>query len=170
MVRKMLSTLDMFIFGHVDYEMVSRYSLDASVRRIKDIVRPWGWKLFGIYKSGLYGTVTARSVVVFRHVIFIHNSFKPVFFGSFQRDGASIRLSGWFTQHRFVKIFMTFWLSWAALIFVFGLVPLPAAVQTHNQWIFLLLLPVGLAPLSLGRWISRGDIAIIADSLDRALS
>jgi hypothetical protein len=172
MIRNILSTLDVLIFGHVDYEMVSHYSLADSVLRVKDVVTPWGWKLLGVFKSGLYGAVTTRSVVVSRELIFVHNSFKPIFYGSFESGSAGLRLSGAFTQHRFVKAFMTFWLSGAALSFVFGLVELPAALRTHEQfwWMFFLLLPMGLVMIRLGNWMSRGDIQIIADALDRALS
>lgn len=168
-----LKLVDAFLFGHVDYAMASRYSVDESVRRVATLLQPWSWNPLGIYRAGLYGKVEPHQVAIHRLVPLFHNSFQPYFVGRFVADPSGVRLEGVFTAHWYVKVFMTFWLAFAAFVFVAALPGVASLMHMSingSTFVFFTLLPVGLALTIGGRWLSRKDVSVIANALDAALS
>ena len=168
----MLAELDRVFFGRTYYAAESKYSLDESLDRIRAIVKPAPW--FGPFSTGFYGRVSADHIMVFRLIPLVHNSFKPVFYGHFQRVGAQLKLVGVFTEAKSVKIFVILW-AFMVLLFA-GL----AAVLPPPQAAGLASLPIALWPFGMiaflvalnfvGRLLSSKDIDRIAAALDKALS
>ena len=160
-----LRGLDAFFFGHVDYAVDSRYSLEEAVRRVGAIVRPLSWSL--VPATGLYGQVTPGSVTIHRVVAMYRNSFKPYFFGRFVATPAGVRLEGVFTEHWLAKIFLLFWVTSTSIV-PFNLLTL--APQLVGPSLLLFLMPVfGLVVNFVGRRMASGDVGTIAAALDAAL-
>jgi hypothetical protein len=100
----------------------------------------------------------------------VGNSFKPFFIGRFEQQAGKVVLTGRFTMHWLVKVFMTFWFGFCALFVVTGLA---AAIHTSKAAAVPLMgglmLLFGLGLVRLGGWFSRRDPAWLSDVISTAL-
>jgi hypothetical protein len=95
------------------------------------------------------------------------NSFAPFFYGQLtQADGGAI-LEGGFRMNPFVRLFMTFWFGFL-LIFTVGAIMVPPAPNPASGagrfWFYTglaLVAVLGVGLVLLGKWLGRGDQAVI---------
>ena len=167
----LFAAIDAFLFGRIEYETVSRYSLEESLRNIQAIVRPWSWgRALGLMPTGLYGSVSEDSIVVFRHLAVFHNSFKPYFYGALRSSGTDVTLNGVFTMTKSAKIVSLIASVLGPIIVAIALWDLHDFPQAL-VWLAIIAFPATFAlNVCLGRWIGRNDPRIIADALDEALA
>ncbi|MFA5352859.1 MAG: hypothetical protein WC291_01385 [Thermodesulfovibrionales bacterium] len=93
------------LYGKYRIEYKSRYPLNESVKRLKAVVKS-RWNPFPI-QEGVYGSVSADRVRLYRVIPFVRNSFAPIFMGAFKYSDGVVVLSGFFSIHIGAKIFMT---------------------------------------------------------------
>lgn len=117
------------------------------------------------------GRVTATRVILQRVIPFVGNSFKPFFFGSFRVERTRVVLTGKFTMHSIVKIFLSLWFGICA--FSIPLAFLQVAIHGGSWWepfgpigMFC----AGLGIVGLGKWFARNDIAWLSDVIRKALA
>ncbi|WP_093283306.1 hypothetical protein [Verrucomicrobium sp. GAS474] len=91
----------------------SAYSLDESVRRLQDRVKPEG--LSSLFKEGIIGWVKPRTVRLRRRIPPFPDNSITIFVGRFEKDETGVFLKGRFTTFLLIRLFGTLWLSFAAL-------------------------------------------------------
>jgi hypothetical protein len=103
------------------------------------------------------------------------NSFAPFFYGKLtEADGGTI-VEGHFKMNPFVRLFMVFWLSF---ILLFGLGAIIVPAQAHRPIdlgrggffaVLALLGLLGVGFVQFGKWLGRGDEAVIHSFLTATL-
>jgi hypothetical protein len=160
-----------FLYGGSAAEFESAFTLKESVERLSlAIVKSTS---FGPLKPAAVGTVTAGKVSLVRVVPMVRNSFKPYFIGHFEVRGERVVLTGRFTMHWFVKLFMTFWFGFILLWLL-----LTSAIvlhQPHAQtWWFSLsalsMLMFGVALVRFCKYLSHNDISWLSEIIKHALT
>jgi hypothetical protein len=106
---------------------------------------------------------------------YYRNCFAPFFYGQLTEAGGGTLLEGDFRMNPFVRLFLVFWFSFL-LLFGAGAIIVPAqahpALTLSRGWLFailglLALLGIGLAQF--GKWLGRGDQAVILAFLKSTL-
>jgi hypothetical protein len=163
------------LYGKYRIDYKSRYPISESVKRLKAVVRS-GWNPFPL-REGVCGKVSEDRVRLYRVIPFVNNSFIPIFTGSFKRADGSVVLSGSFSMHPFVKIFMTVWFTGVISGSVLMAIQVFRGVGTGKAFAVTpaLLIPMvmvlfGILLVKVGKWFSRNDIAYISRVVDDALN
>lgn len=164
---------DLYSKFNINYK--SRYPISESVSRLKAVIRS-GWNPFK-FRAGVYGKVSEDRVRLYRVIPFVNNSFIPIFVGSFKRVDASVVLSGYFSMHLFVKIFMTVWFTGVISGSVLMAIQVYREQESGKAFVITpaLLIPIimvlfGIFLVKLGKWFSRNDIAYISRVVEDALN
>lgn len=162
------------LYGKIKIDYKSKFPMNESVVRLKEVVRS-GWSPFP-FREGVYGKVSEDLVRLYRVIPFGSNSFIPIFTGSFKRADGNVVLSGFFSMHIFVKIFMTVWFTGVISISVFMAVQVIKEADAGKAFFVTpaLLIPMvmvlfGILIVKLGKWFSRNDIAYISRIVEDAL-
>ncbi|MFC5742483.1 hypothetical protein [Dyella tabacisoli] len=155
--------------GSSPVEFESSFGLTESVQRLKAATRRWA--LFNVSQEAAAGTVTQSRVSLQRVIPMVGNSFKPFFTGRFQESHGKIILSGRFTLHWLVKIFLGFWFGFCVL---FTALAAFAAIRSQQVAAMplagIVMLALGLGIVRIGGWFSRNDPAWLSDVIRHALS
>jgi hypothetical protein len=158
-----------FIYWSHHAEYASNYPVWDAVTRLKGQVHtgfiPW---------AGVNGKVSEHKVRLYRVIPFWANSFAPIFLGKFESSNGKVRLSGSYSMHFAVKLFMTLWFAATLSAFIIGIGGLAIGNTTLRENRGLLLIPCGLFVFGLlltksGQWFSRGDIGYISRVIQSAL-
>ena len=139
-------------------ELVLNLPTSEATGRLQSITSSW----LGI-SEGLVGSVSTNRIALARRTPMFRNSFKPVFVGRFvpHKDGTA--LVGVFRLHRFVQIFMSFWLGLAVIWTLIALLT-TLSTQEYDQ-IFSSLSGIGMAVagalfVKFGQFLSRNDTTL----------
>ncbi len=151
-------------------EFASTFGMEESVARLKSATRQ---SMFGsLAKQEAVGTVKQNRVSLYRVIPMVQNSFKPVFRGRFvERDGKVI-LTGRFSMHLLVKIFMTIWFGgviFGCLGAIATEIAKPNPAQAPFQLIPFGMLAAAIAMIRVGKWFARNDEAWLSNVISRAL-
>jgi hypothetical protein len=157
-------------------EYISGYPLPESVERLRRVVKSLGWN--PVPPAGVYGKVSENKVRLYRLIPFWHNSFSPFFMGAFGYSNGRVMLSGAYSMHPVVKVFMTLWFI-GVLFGIFGeiIIFLPQLISgkiTLHDLNPMLLVPFGLLLFGIllvksGQWFSRNDINYISHIIRDAI-
>ena len=155
--------------GSTPVEFESSFGLSESVDRLKSATRRSVFS--ALARQEAVGTVKESRVSLQRVIPMVGNSFKPFYRGRFiERDGKVV-LTGRFTMHWLVKVFMAFWFGGI------GCFVLLASVQAalHPQKAEFLplggigMFAAGIALVWLCKWFARNDAAWLSDVIRGAL-
>ena len=91
----------------------SRYPVEVAVHRLREATSRT--VLETLFRQGAVGIVSSGNVALRRHRPFFHNDFSVQFMGTFITEDSKVSLRGGFRLGRFVSLFMTVWLGFAAL-------------------------------------------------------
>ena len=160
------------VYGSTPAQFISDYSLEESGVRLSDAL-----KKPSIFSGGPHGALVGRvtnSDVWFARVIHLQmNCCKPVFYGSFSSDGHRVILSGHFTMHGFIKVFMTAWFGFALLWIVLAVDAFSSGQPGegfHHLASGIVVFLLGVAGVKLGQWVSRNDIEWVSKIVEDTLS
>mgnify|MGYP003462746260 CR=1 FL=1 len=156
----MIRRLTSLIYGSEPAEFHSAYSMETSVARLTAL------------RGSMIDTVKPEKVRLQRETPHMRNSFNPLFIGAFEQRGDEVVLTGKFTMHWLVKVFLTYsfcfcavWVAIAAYI---------VAVEKPELWYFPL---GGLAMFGLlfgfvkwGKRLARGNTQALSAAIEEALS
>jgi hypothetical protein len=170
-----LKNSEPFVLG-TKREYISGYPLPESVERLRRAVRSLGWN--PVPPAGGYGKVRENKVRLYRLIPLWHNSFSPFFVGTFGYSNARVMLSGAYSMHPVVNVFMTLWF-FGVLSGIFGeiIIFLPLLIsgkitlQDLNPMLLILfgLLLFGILLVKSGQWFSRNDINYISNIIKDAI-
>jgi hypothetical protein len=160
-----LKYFDLLLFGPVvQYAVTSRYSLGASVMRLRSVVKPW-YRLG--FHQGLWGTVSADSVRIAWYRPLFGKGPSPRFDGAFVDDTDVVKLTGIIGVPRVSKfIFPLFFAFMCALVFVI----LPGLSAWSISAAMVVAGFATIATIAMLRVAHRDDYQRIADALDAVLS
>jgi hypothetical protein len=99
--------------GSPPVEFASSFGLSESVERLKAATRRSVFSVLA--RQEAVGTVTESRVSLQRVIPMMGNSFKPFYRGRFIEVDGNVILTGRFTMHWLVKVFMTFWFGGAGV-------------------------------------------------------
>ena len=168
--QNMPGSISAFLFPSVPAVFVSDYPLAGSVERLSGIVLvPFAGRFT---RSTAQGVVTEQRVRLARLIPFVGNSYRPQFFGSFQKTEQGVVLSGHFTMARWVKVYAGFGIGftvfWTALV-VLGTL-LGRATVWWGPLAGLGFVVFAVASLKWSQWLSRGDVPWLSQVIGRALT
>jgi len=150
-------------------EFESAYRMDESIERLKAASARSIFSSMGEQKA--VGSVTRSGVSLQRVIPMVQNSFKPFFRGQFVERRGKVILTGRFTLHWAVKIFMAVWFSGVLLACLGIAAALLTGRATPNPS---LLIPFGMVIFGIvlvgsGRWFARNDVAWLSKVIQGAL-
>src|ERR1700733_8884211 len=154
--------------GSAPVEFESSYGLSESVARLKAATRRFA--LSALTRQEAVGTGKEERVSLQRVIPMTGNAFKPFLRGRFiERDGKVI-LTGRFTIHPFVKLFMAFWFGGVGCFMLLALsehhsknAPLAVLIESG-------MLAAGAAFLWFCKWLARNEAAWLSNAIRNALS
>jgi hypothetical protein len=154
--------------GSEPVEFESEFGMVESVARLKAATRRWG--AFTLTKNVATGTVTQSRVLLERKVPMVSNPFKPVFHGRFETIRGKTLLTGRFTPHWFVRLFIV---TWPAFCVLANVLP-DFADESRAQLLPELVISAGMMAAGLAVmlviWsLSRDDPAWLSDVINNAL-
>lgn len=123
----MMSKLTNFLFGNIPFSCVSIYSLEESIEKLSEETKRSVFQ--SLTKQNAVGIVTESNVRLQRVIPMFGNSFKPIFVGQFNTKSGKVEIEGKFTTFAISKVFMVFWLGFAAFWTV------GATIKTYDTWI-----------------------------------
>jgi hypothetical protein len=166
----MLRWLRDLLYETAPAEFRSSYSVVESVQRLSAATSRWG---FSVGETRAVGKVAPESVRLQRVIPMVRNGFKPFFVGRFEtRDGGTV-LAGHFGMSAFAKVFVTAWLTMAAVFAAVFLAAHFISKPPSSAWlpiVPLVMLAGGIGLVSLGKWFARNDAAWLSGVISQALS
>jgi hypothetical protein len=162
----MIQSLWQFLYGSTPVEFKSAFALQESLERLRVATKRSAFSAMA--QAAAVGPVKETKVRLQRVIPMLHNSFKPFFFGRFERRSDGIYLTGRFALLPFVKIFMTIWLG--GVIFIGAVVATQA--QRGGLWPTLgcfAMAAFGIAMIGFGKWLSRNDVEWLSNVIRTAL-
>jgi hypothetical protein len=164
------------LFDKTKVEFTSKYSIDESVIRLKDVVRS-GWSLLPI-RASLYGWITRKRIRLYWGESFGQNSIKPFFIGSFHHSHGKVVLSGNYTVHPLIKLSIVIWFG-VILIMTVGILIIiirdvgsgelsTSDIKAVGFMLFFSIISV--LSVKLGQRFSRNDISNISKAIEETLS
>jgi len=166
----MSDLLKNFFIGSEEVWFESAYGLDESVEHLRSATRRSVFS--SLAEQSAVGSVKKNGVSLQRNIPMVGNSFKPFFRGRFiERDG-KVYLTGRFTMHWLVKIFMTIWFG--AILSGTLLSLFQAMVKQKMELVTFALAPMGMlvfgvALVWVGKWFARNDIEWLSAVISKAL-
>jgi hypothetical protein len=105
---------------------------------------------------------------------YYRNDFAPYFFGALSTADRGTRIEGHFDMDRWVRIFMTIWLTFAIIGGAAALIATVPHPIHGDAWIGVIV-PLGLVLFGIflpkfGRWIGKGEEAFLKEFLEQTLS
>lgn len=155
--------------GSDPVQFESSFGLTESIERLRAATRR---SMFAaLAQQEAVGTVEASRVSLQRVIPMVRNSFKPFFRGRFLMENDRVILTGRFTLHGVVKVFMAFWFGVTACFTVLTtLMPFVGPGKAWQGPLFgLAMMATGIAVVALCRWFARNDAAWLSNVIDRAL-
>ncbi|MBU2862494.1 hypothetical protein KO489_01410 [Reinekea forsetii] len=159
-----------FLYGTEKFEIEFQVPIDIAIDRLKGHVDSSYFSSVG--KERMVGFVSPKGVKIQRVMPSIQNSFKPFLVGSFSSYENTSTLSGVFRFHRFVQVFMTFWLFFVGLATL--VMTLIAILNPRESWflpfIGFLMLGLGVGIIKLGKWFSRNDMSWFKKTISKVVN
>jgi hypothetical protein len=168
----MLRQLFDLLYGSVPAQWECAYGLDESVARLRAATRK---SLFSVLaEPAAVGKVTEMRVSLQRVIPMVRNSFKPFFFGQFVTREGRVFLTGRFTMHGTVKVFMSFWFGFLALTVIGSVAAALVAPAGRGPGLLFLLFPLGMCGFGIGlvrfgTWLARNDMQWLTDVIQGAI-
>jgi len=163
-----LSKLDALVFGRTHYRCVSHYDWNASQERLAAVIDTRSF--LGLHwQAGIVGRVGSDRVEAYRQSWWYHNSFRPVFRGRLASAGKAVVLEGSFSMFPSVKAFLIIWTVFAITVGV-GSLLLDRSSGVNALVFSTILLFFVVLLVGFGRLFNNGDIRVIADAMDAALT
>ena len=160
--------LDTLLFGPtLYYEIVSRYSLEDSLSRLKAAIKPW-YCIAPFFESGLFGSVRQDTICLGWDDRWMGKGIVR-FRGSLTTAGSGVRLAGAIAVPAAIKIFMALFLVAGPLLF-FGLIPIIPTVPLPLRLALSLPLISPIVIVIMTKAVNRNGGRSIADRLDSILS
>lgn len=172
----LIRRLEKLLFNDTEACFECRYPVTEAVSRLAAEVSPI------ILPSGsgkcAVGRVSEEEVAIKRHAPMVMNSFKPVFYGTFETQGEKTVLTGCFTVTLLTKMFVFVWLAAMTFFTLLGSIPaIIHAITEYPDGLVALWLPLaGLAMIGLGatmalccKWFVRKDTAILSELIVRTI-
>ena len=151
------------------YKLEFDVPLDIAIERLSSKVKTFS---FSSYKhQGMMGKVSKNGAMIFRNIPYLRNPFKPILFGSFEREGDKTIFFGSFRIHRFGKVFMTIWFGFFILSL---LLSLSLVTSDSKSWAGpfedLVFIISGIGFIKFGKWFSAKDKDWILENLESAIN
>jgi len=167
----MINWIKKLLYGFTQAEFESSFGLEASVNRLASAT---GRSLFPPRAHQMAaGRVTSSYVSLHRYIPTARNSFKPFFLGYFGEINGRVVLRGIFTMHRFVKVFMSFWLAFCLFLTIADAITSILGMNQSAWWsncLGLAMFFAGLFIVWIGKWFARNDIAWLSNVIHKALT
>jgi hypothetical protein len=160
------------IYGSTPLELESAYPLEESVARLAAASRR---SMFSaLAEEAAVGVVTASRVRLQRVIPMVGNSFKPFFIGQFVTRNNRVYLTGRFTMLGFVKVFMSFWFGFLAVIAVVANATVLFSKPSNAGRAAFVLGPLGMFAagiglVRIGQWFSRNDAQWLTETMAHAI-
>src|ERR1700722_17460635 len=100
------------LYGSVPAQWECAYRLEESVARLRAATRRSVFSM--LTEPAAVGKVTELRLSLQRVIHMVRNSFQPCLFGQFVTRDGRVFLTGRFTMHVMVKVFMSFWFGFLA--------------------------------------------------------
>jgi hypothetical protein len=168
MIRQLFDLL----YGSVPAQWECAYGLDESVARLRAATRKSVFSM--LTEPAAVGKVTELRVSLQRVIPMVRNSFKPFFFGQFVTRDGRVFLTGRFTMHVMVKVFMSFWFGFLALAVIGSVASALLAPAGRGPGFLFLVFPLGMCAFGLGlvrfgTWLARNDVQWLTDVIRGAI-
>ena len=161
-----------FLYGSEKCELVFDVPVESAIERLSANVTKTSASLLTFTSEGMVGHVNKNSVKINRMIPRVRNSFRPVFVGSFATESSQTILKGVFRFDSVVRVFMTFWFGFVALLTLLA----SAAVLTEptKSWFIplagVLMFCVGIGMVKLGKSFSRDDRTWLEENISHAIN
>ena len=160
------------LFTSVPANFHSQFLPEEAARRLKAKIKITS--LLTLFKAAAVGRATPDKVVIYWSRPLTRNSFVPIFKGNFQTENGQTYLTGSFSMHLLIKLFMTIWFG-ACLTGI--LVALYRSVadgfdpgQLNMVGFQALMIAAGVAFVGFGKWLARNDIRLISEVIETAIN
>ena len=132
-------------------------SPEQAAQRLSSLIAPSIFKSWT--REAVIGKATPDRVVLYRHRPFIRNSFIPRFVGRFSIENGRTVLSGAFSMHPFVRLFVVAWFSFLLVACLGSLAVLVTGAAVAERAMAALvpgaMALFGVALVRFGRWWAR---------------